>query len=98
MSILQMMSLDFLDALRTVAIPVVLTGFTVAVALQLLRRHKASRKPSKRTKGHDLPFPPGPKPVPFLGNILDIPRKHEWETFTKWGHEYGTLFLSNESR
>lgn len=88
------MNLDKLDALRTVAIPVVLIGFTVTLAFQFLRllhRRKASRQPVKRTKGHDLPFPPGPKPLPFLGNILDLPRKHEWETFTKWGHEYGTL-------
>ncbi|KAG6902463.1 hypothetical protein C0995_016325 [Termitomyces sp. Mi166 len=36
-------------------------------------------------------FPPGPKGYPLIGNVLDIPSKQEWETFSKWGEQYGRM-------
>ena len=33
-------------------------------------------------------LPPGPKKLPFIGNLLSMPTTHEWETFAKWGQEY----------
>ena len=39
-----------------------------------------------------LSLPPGPKPLPLLGNLLDIPLDHGWETITKWGELYGQFF------
>ncbi|KAF4616051.1 hypothetical protein D9613_011353 [Agrocybe pediades] len=35
--------------------------------------------------------PPGPRPLPLLGNLLDMPRKKEWETFAKWAKQYGEI-------
>ena len=35
--------------------------------------------------------PPGPRPWPIIGNLLDIPASHEWFTFAKWGETYGEL-------
>ena len=33
-------------------------------------------------------LPPGPKKLPFIGNLLSMPSGAEWETFAKWGKEY----------
>ncbi|EJD05381.1 cytochrome P450 [Fomitiporia mediterranea MF3/22] len=52
---------------------------------------KRAQAPSKQSRGHGLPLPPGPKPLPFLGNALDMPVKREWEAFAKWANEYGDI-------
>ncbi|KAF7348400.1 Cytochrome P450 [Mycena sanguinolenta] len=38
-----------------------------------------------------LPFPPGPKPRFLLGNLLDMPHKMPWITYTEWGKQYGDV-------
>ncbi|KAK0211401.1 cytochrome P450 [Desarmillaria ectypa] len=43
-----------------------------------------------------LPFPPGPKGLPLIGNLLDIPTKYQWLTYSRWAATYGDiLFLSS---
>ena len=37
------------------------------------------------------PFPPGPKGLPIIGNLLDMPADREWLTFAKWNELYGKL-------
>jgi len=37
------------------------------------------------------PLPPGPKGLPIIGNVFDMPVDQEWLTFAKWGEEYGPL-------
>ena len=37
------------------------------------------------------PLPPGPKPLPFIGNVLDMPVHNPWERFSEWGQRYGKL-------
>ena len=39
----------------------------------------------KKNSLSSLPLPPGPKPVPVLGNALDLPKEQEWLTYEKWG-------------
>lgn len=36
-----------------------------------------------------LPLPPGPKGILVIGNIFDMPSTRPWETFAKWGEQYG---------
>ncbi|THH13653.1 hypothetical protein EW146_g6595 [Bondarzewia mesenterica] len=35
------------------------------------------------------PLPPGPKGLPLLANIADLPQFQPWVTFAKWGETYG---------
>lgn len=43
-------------------------------------------------KRHPTPLPPGPKGLPIIGNVLDMPTSHEWYKFAEWGERYGTSF------
>ncbi|PSS35616.1 hypothetical protein PHLCEN_2v1439 [Hermanssonia centrifuga] len=36
-------------------------------------------------------LPPGPKGLPLIGNVLDMPPSHEWLTFAKWGERFGDI-------
>ncbi|KAF9645995.1 cytochrome P450 [Thelephora ganbajun] len=50
----------------------------------------AIRKWGKR----ELPYPPGPKGYPVIGNVLDIPRNvSPWEGFASMAQKYGTDVL-----
>lgn len=39
-----------------------------------------------------LRLPPGPTPLPFLGNKFIIPTSSPWIQFEKWSHIYGPIF------
>lgn len=48
----------------------------------------------KRRRDHSgLPCPPGPKPLPLIGNILNIPKRAPWEVYAEWANQYGELHL-----
>lgn len=36
-----------------------------------------------------LPLPPGPKGLPIIGNLLDMPTEFEWKTYHEWCKKYG---------
>jgi hypothetical protein len=55
-----------------------LLSFTVYVLLRRKRRD---------------PYPPGPKSLPLIGNLRDIPFKYQWLTYERWGQEMGEYIL-----
>ncbi|KAF9461394.1 cytochrome P450 [Collybia nuda] len=44
----------------------------------------------QRRRRHNS-LPPGPKGLPFVGNILDMPSEKEWLTFARWGEQWGDI-------
>ncbi|KAI0945930.1 hypothetical protein AcV7_010042 [Taiwanofungus camphoratus] len=40
---------------------------------------------------HKFRLPPGPHPVPFLGNIHQLPSSFHQRTFAEWGIKYGDI-------
>ncbi|KAF9222063.1 cytochrome P450 [Gyrodon lividus] len=47
------------------------------------------------SKKNPAPFPPGPKGLPFIGNLADMPSVKPWLTFTEWGQKYGKCVMSH---
>ena len=52
---------------------------SLAVAVHLHRRRKNAR------------LPPGPTPLPIVGNVLDFPRKHFGREFAALSKRFGEL-------
>ncbi|KAJ7512087.1 cytochrome P450 [Mycena galericulata] len=44
-----------------------------------------------RSATRGLPYPPGPKPKPIIGNMLDIPQSFPWLTYSDWAKQYGDI-------
>ncbi|KAH6893747.1 cytochrome P450 [Coprinopsis sp. MPI-PUGE-AT-0042] len=38
-----------------------------------------------------LPLPPGPKGLPLIGNVLQLPSEEPWKVYHAWAREYGDL-------
>ncbi|KAK0239655.1 cytochrome P450 [Armillaria nabsnona] len=63
----------------------------VLVLSYLIRRRQARLRANPRR----LLLPPGPKPLPIIGNLLDIPRDSEAARYNRLAREHGDLvFLS----
>ncbi|KAI0064239.1 cytochrome P450 [Artomyces pyxidatus] len=36
-------------------------------------------------------YPPGPKPLPIIGNLFDVPHEASWLRYTEWANTYGDI-------
>ncbi|KAF8879274.1 cytochrome P450 [Infundibulicybe gibba] len=46
---------------------------------------------SRRANALRLPLPPGPRGLPVIGNLLDVPTTNQWLVFDEWAKKYGDL-------
>jgi hypothetical protein len=44
----------------------------------------------QRRQRQPLPFPPGPKGLPLIGNLRDLPPEYQWLKYEKLGQDIGT--------
>ena len=56
---------------------------TLFVLMLLLLKRVMSKKPQQ--------LPPGPRKLPLLENLLDMPLAQEWVKFGEWGDKWGTF-------
>jgi len=57
------------------------------IGYYVLKSYLAKPKPPR-----GVPYPPGPTPLPVLGNALAVDVSAPWVTYKKWGSQYGKYF------
>ncbi|KAI0056050.1 cytochrome P450 [Artomyces pyxidatus] len=45
----------------------------------------------QRRKRKTLRYPPGPPPLPIIGNFLDVPKEASWLVYGEWAKTYGEV-------
>ncbi|PCH34387.1 cytochrome P450 [Wolfiporia cocos MD-104 SS10] len=60
-----------------------------AIALFLLCLYLHRRWPGYQ---HSMPLPPGPSPLPLIGNVHQLPKHYLYTAFMKWANDYGGIF------
>lgn len=50
---------------------------------------------TRRKSTSSLPLPPGPKPLPIIGNVHQAPKSKGWQTYREWSKQYGPIVHVN---
>jgi hypothetical protein len=83
-------------ARRAVIMPVTLLALTLDILVLVFSLAAFSAiYDYQRRRG--LPYPPGPRPLPLIGNLLDIPKEFSWLTYSQLSNKHGMIcFASGE--
>ena len=65
--------------MSTVDILVLVTSLAAFLAIRDYHRRRG------------LPYPPGPRPLPLIGNLLDIPKEFSWLSYTQLSKKHGMI-------
>lgn len=60
----------------------------VLLALWVIRKAFSGSSTSRH-------YPPGPKGLPIVGNLFDVPTSQEWQTYSQWADRWGDLISMN---
>ncbi|KII86265.1 hypothetical protein PLICRDRAFT_164703 [Plicaturopsis crispa FD-325 SS-3] len=64
--------------------PALLSILLAGLAIYLLQR--VSEQAKRRAS-----LPPGPRGLPLVGNLFDMPTSNQWMKFAEWGKKYGDI-------
>ncbi|KAI0790121.1 cytochrome P450 [Irpex lacteus] len=74
-----------IDALASIGVSLAL----LAVVQRIL--HTYSFQFSTSSRKSKLPYPPGPRGLPVVGNVHQLPKEYQERTFAEWRKTYGDL-------
>ncbi|KAK6535508.1 hypothetical protein TWF694_001963 [Orbilia ellipsospora] len=60
--------------------------FTLLLGLYITRRRRNTTS---------FPLPPGPTPLPIIGNVHQAPKSHGWRQYLEWSKRYGPIVYLN---
>ncbi|KAF9237857.1 cytochrome P450 [Melanogaster broomeanus] len=70
------------------------TALCVALLVCVTLVDVGRRQGKNRTSRSPHPLPPGPPPLPIVGNVRGIDTKAPWLTYSEWSKVYGDLVYS----
>ncbi|KAF8504849.1 cytochrome P450 [Russula emetica] len=69
--------------------PAVSLVLTILVLVSLLIAAFLAIRDYQKRQG--LPYPPGPRPLPLIGNLFDVPKEFSWLTYARLSEKYGDV-------